>query len=196
MTRQHDTLVAAAHTFAERAHEGQKRTGTQFPYITHPTGVGHILRQRYPANPELEAAGYLHDTMEDVEWVTYLVLVERFGERVAWLVDSVTHRPASWRGGPDKSVKWDLKERMTDPDVSRLKSADVLDNVRDSIRGIEKGHDVWSRFRAGRKKVVYWRSIAETAAIVIPGEPLVADLMAAIRTAEGYAESDNALATR
>lgn len=178
--RQHDTLVAEAHTFAERAHEGQKRTGTQFPYMTHPTGVGHLLRQYYPNKPELEAAGYLHDTIEDVESITYQILVARFGLRVANLVDGVTSRPPNWRGGPLGTITWSIEDRMKDPDVARLKAADVLDNVRDSIRGLEKGHDVWSRFRAGRRKSEYWRKISRRADEVIKGEPLAADLRAAV----------------
>lgn len=185
MTLQHTSLAAAAQTFAERAHEGQKRTGTQFPYMTHPTGVGHLLRQYYPNKPELEAAGYLHDTIEDVEWVTFMVLVERFGTRVAVLVDGVTSRPPSWRGGPDGTLRWSIEDRMKDPDVARLKAADVLDNVRDTIRGLEKGHDVWSRFRAGRRKAKYWRKISDVADSIIPGEPLAADLRAAVTMVEG-----------
>lgn len=179
-TPQYSTLPASASAFAARAHEGQLRTGTRFPYLVHPLGVGHILREHYPNNPLLEAAGYLHDTIEDVKWVTYMTLVEKFGERVAWLVDSVTRRPPNWRGGPDGSVTWSLEERMRDPDVARLKAADVLDNVRDSIRGLQKGHDVWSRFHAGRRKADYWWTVSDVVGTVIPGEPLAADLRTAI----------------
>lgn len=173
---QHSTLAAAAAAFATRAHEGQKRTGTQFPYVTHPLGVGHLLRQYYPEKPELEAAGYLHDVVEDTK-VRPHEIERRFGTRVAILVDAVTSR---------RDDEHRVAVRMSlDPDVARLKAADVLDNVRDSIRGLEKGHDVWSRFRAGRGKLQYWQMLSGVASVAIVGEPLAADLRAAVeRVAE------------
>lgn len=183
MTQQHTSLTASAAAFAARAHDGQFRTGTKFPYSTHPLGVGQLLREYYPSKPELEAAGYLHDVVEDTKY-TYMDIRDRFGDRVALLVDGVTSRSPDWRGGPNKDITWSIEDRMKDPDVARLKSADVLDNVRDTIRGLEKGHDVWSRFRAGTRKAEYWRKISNVADSVIAGEPLSADLRAAVTMVE------------
>jgi hypothetical protein len=133
---QHFTNAGAAAAFAVRA---------QFPYVTHPLGVGQILRVLYPDNDDLEAAGYLHDVVEDTD-VTIEVIEDRFGPDVAILVAGVTN-----------------KVDYSNPDIVRLKAADVLDNVLDTIRGLHKGHDVWSRFRKGRAKVNYWKEIFETA---------------------------------
>lgn len=173
--RQNDTLAARAATFALRAHDGQYRKGTKFPYASHPIGVGHLLRDYYPHNEDLEVAGYLHDVIEDTEY-TYMDLFERFGERVAWLVDCVTHRPPGWRGGINKDITWSLEDRMKDPDVARLKAADVMDNVRDTIRGLQKGHDVWSRFRSGERKSTYWQNLSTIVSDRLPGEPIASDL--------------------
>lgn len=149
---QHFTHAGAAASFAVRAHDGQVRTGTQFPYAVHPLGVGHILSELYPDNDELEAAGYLHDVVEDTD-VTIEDIEDRFGPDIAILVAGVT------RTGPH----WHLDPYLANGDVVRLKVADVLDNVLDTIRGLHKGHDVWSRFRKGRAKVNYWKSIFEIA---------------------------------
>ena len=56
--------------------------------------------------------------------------------------------------------------------MARLKLADVLDNVRDTLRGIAKGHDVWARFRAGVGKVDYWETILWITKETVGDEPL------------------------
>jgi (p)ppGpp synthase/HD superfamily hydrolase len=146
---QNDSLVARAATFAVRAHEGQSRKGTGFPYVTHPIGVAHILRDYYPDDEALEAAGYLHDVLEDTDFGVD-ALVERFGQDVAQLVAGVTN-----------NGNWHLEDWIDNPRVLRLKAADTLDNVLDTIRGLEKGHDVWSRFAADKGKADTWKTHAD-----------------------------------
>lgn len=146
------SVTNRALSFAIRAHCGQVRTGTQIPYAVHPLGVGQILRELYPDREWLEAAGYLHDVIEDTGR-TALDLERMFGFRISSLVWAVTRDP-----------KNNLEDYAADEDVMRLKSADVLDNVLFTIRGIRKGEDVWSRFNAGRRKVEYWRKISQMAA--------------------------------
>lgn len=160
MIKQYDTLAGEAAAFAIRAHEGQIRTGTRFPYVVHPIGTGMLLRQYYPDNEALEAAGYLHDVIEDTD-VTYDDLIDRFGMEVAYLVHAVTRRP-----------DWNLRFFGPDANVMRLKAADVIDNIRDTVRGLRKGHDVWSRFSGGRNKVLYWRKVATIASQSILSEPI------------------------
>ena len=148
-TKQYFTQAGAAAAFAVRAHDGQVRTGTQFPYVVHPLGVGQILRECYPLRDDLEAAGYLHDVIEDTD-VTYEDLLDRFGQSVADMVMDVTRR----RG-------WRLEDYASNGDVMRLKGADVLDNMLDTLRGLEKGHDVWIRFNAGKGKIDYWDKVID-----------------------------------
>lgn len=147
---QHFTLAGAAAAFAVRAHDGQVRTGTLFPYVTHPLGVAHILRELYD-DEILEAAGYLHDVVEDTD-VTEDDILGRFGPDVTFLVMAVTRRQG-----------WSLEQYAYSKDVMRLKAADVLDNVLDTIRGLHKGHDVWSRFGKGKGKTDYWRKVQSLA---------------------------------
>lgn len=177
MIDQHDSLVARAASFAARAHGGQMRKasardGAPLPYIVHPIGVGMILRDRYPESPELEAAGYLHDVLEDTPYDRKDVEL-RFGRDVAFLVDSVTRR-----------VGHDVHRAMRDSIfVTRLKAADVLDNARDTVRGLDKGYAVWERFADGPGNLFYWDRILEVAGERIRNETLYEDLVIALNMA-------------
>jgi len=80
-------IVREAFQFANDAHEGQvRRTGD--PYITHPIAVTELV-----ANLELDhlalAAALLHDVQEDCG-ISNEALAEKFGPRVARLVDGLT----------------------------------------------------------------------------------------------------------
>ncbi|HWI66334.1 MAG TPA: HD domain-containing protein, partial [Symbiobacteriaceae bacterium] len=57
-------MIDRAIQFAVLAHGGQKRKGTETPYIVHPVGVAMLLAQA-GCRPEVVAAGLLHDTIED-----------------------------------------------------------------------------------------------------------------------------------
>ena len=78
-------MVDKAITFATKAHEGQFRKGTKLPYIVHPLEVGVIV-SRMTQDKEVIAAAILHDTLEDCKEVTFSVLCQEFGERVAEIV--------------------------------------------------------------------------------------------------------------
>jgi GTP pyrophosphokinase len=80
-------MIRDAFEFAARHHEGQfRKTGD--PYITHPVAVAELV-----ANLELDhlaiAAALLHDVQEDCG-VRNEEIAERFGPRVAKLVDALT----------------------------------------------------------------------------------------------------------
>lgn len=80
-------LIEEAYLFAKKAHEGQIRyTGES--YITHPIAVARILGQMRMDETTIMAA-ILHDVIEDT-YVEKQVIVERFGEEVATLVEGVT----------------------------------------------------------------------------------------------------------
>lgn len=179
---QNISVVAAAATFAARKHgpspmhpEGQKRKGTGFPYITHPIGVANILREYYPDDENLEAAGYLHDVIEDTP-TGPAELTQLFGLDIADLVVAVTN---------DKTGTWRLEHYVHFPRVMRLKAADTLDNVLDTIRGLEKGHNVWSRFSAGERKADTWRKHVDLIRSTLGDEELVVRLNRAVTQVEG-----------
>ncbi len=79
--------VLEAYKFAEEAHRGQSRK-TGEDYINHCIAVANILTE-YGADDETIAAGYLHDVLEDTK-TTYEQLKEKFGIKIAFLIDGVT----------------------------------------------------------------------------------------------------------
>ena len=80
-----------AYLFAACVHEDQKRDSGE-PYIIHPVAVAQILAET-GADCETVAAGLLHDTVEDGRDISVQMIADRFGESVAFLVDSVTKIP-------------------------------------------------------------------------------------------------------
>lgn len=80
-------VIREAYIFAYDAHDGQFRSSGE-PYITHPVAVACILAGMQ-LDFEAITAALLHDTIEDTP-VTYELVVERFGEDVAQLVEGVS----------------------------------------------------------------------------------------------------------
>jgi (p)ppGpp synthase/HD superfamily hydrolase len=80
------TLELARET-AREAHGGQKY-GDE-PYEVHLDAVVEVLRRFGCEDSEILMAGYLHDTLEDTHLIKDL-LINRFGLRVAELVDACT----------------------------------------------------------------------------------------------------------
>jgi (p)ppGpp synthase/HD superfamily hydrolase len=155
-------MVFEALEFAVEAHgrAGHMRKGTRFPYVIHPLRVAWIL-ERHGHDEPVIAAGLLHDTIEDTD-VTKEDLAERFGERVAQLVEAVSEadKSASWRERKGATIE---KVATAEPDVLALLAADKLDNVR-SIRDTlaERGEQTWELFKGGRDDFAwYFRSLAE-----------------------------------
>src|SRR5829696_6747959 len=82
-------LVREALEVARQAHSGQVRGGSGGrPYIEHPVAVAECLAEQ-GFSEEVLAAGLLHDVVEDSE-LTVDEIRERFGKRVAELVDVLT----------------------------------------------------------------------------------------------------------
>ena len=140
--------IEKAIIFALKAHQGQKRKGTNIPYVFHPIDVGRLLAQN-DASETLVVSGILHDILEDTE-ITIEDLKAEFGNEVAGLVSAMTE--------PDKKKPW--KERKTqtithlryyaDRDVKKLECADKLSNITDIYNDLLKqGDKLWTKFNAG-----------------------------------------------
>lgn len=80
-------MVERAFSFAEKAHNGQKRVSGE-DYIIHPLEVAKILAELNLDNVTI-TAGILHDVLEDTIY-SYEDIKNLFGEEVALLVDGVT----------------------------------------------------------------------------------------------------------
>lgn len=119
-------LVVRAAEFAARAHARHRRKDVdQTPYINHLAHVARLLADA-GCDAELVAAGYLHDTIEDVQ-VSYETLVTTFGQGIANLVLAVTD---------DKLLRWQHRKQAqidhapaSSPRVASLKLADKISNL-------------------------------------------------------------------
>lgn len=82
-------LVKDALETARRAHAGQLRRGSDgLPYIDHPLAVAErLIKDRH--GDEVLAAALLHDVVENSE-IEAAEVRERFGEKVAELVEALT----------------------------------------------------------------------------------------------------------
>jgi len=79
--------IKKAYEFAEKAHEGQKRSSGE-DYIIHPCAVVEILAD-FGFDSSTVIAAFLHDVLEDTP-VTPEELKAEFGEEILELVDGVT----------------------------------------------------------------------------------------------------------
>ncbi|WP_034387745.1 bifunctional (p)ppGpp synthetase/guanosine-3',5'-bis(diphosphate) 3'-pyrophosphohydrolase [Deinococcus sp. YIM 77859] len=80
--------IERAYVFARDAHAGVNRKSGE-PYITHPVAVAVILAQ-LGMDTDSILAGLLHDTVEDVDGVTFEVIEEQFGADVRRIVEGET----------------------------------------------------------------------------------------------------------
>ena len=125
-------LVEKAYTFAQKAHEGQKRKSGE-PYFIHPCFVASILVELQLDAPTI-AAGLLHDTVEDCQGITLEVIQNEFGEEVARLVDGVTKLDkldfADREEAQAESLRKMILAMSKDIRVVLIKLADRLHNMR------------------------------------------------------------------
>ena len=132
-------LLNRARDYASYAHAriNHKRKYTGQPYQVHLKSVVRILRQ-VTENPQVLAAAWLHDTVEDTE-ATHHQIEEQFGKQVAALVYQLTDisRPGdgnrAYRKALDRAhLAQASEEAMT------IKLADIIDNTRDICKHDEK----------------------------------------------------------
>ncbi|MUG86871.1 HD domain-containing protein [Paenibacillus timonensis] len=158
---QSSSLVDHAIEYAAYAHQGQKRKGTDIPYISHPYAVGMIL-QKARCSEEVVIAGILHDTLEDTE-TTERDLLERFGPVVLEIVKGCSE--------PDKGASWEERKQHTLDElkhaplpIRQVSCADKLHNIRSIKKDLRvHGEDAWNRFKRGRESQEwYYRGIIES----------------------------------
>jgi len=123
--------VRQAWLFAVEAHGAQKRASGE-PYVSHPLAVARILAD-YGLDPEAIEAALLHDIPEDTEFSLEDV-EERFGPRVAMLVDGVTKLSTfgarSHQEQQAENIRKMLLAMAEDIRVVLIKLADRLHNMR------------------------------------------------------------------
>ena len=128
--------IYRAYEFAYEAHKEQKRKSGE-PYIMHPIAVASIVARELELGDNSVISAFLHDVVEDTDY-TVEDIRERFGDDVAFLVDTVTKRKKdSYQHSKQvdnyrqilESVHYDIRALL-------IKLADRLHNMRtlDSMR--------------------------------------------------------------
>ncbi len=163
-----DELVVKAKSFAENAHEGQKRKTNGSSVITHLESVAAIVSD-FSINPIVLAAAFLHDVIEDTNFALQDIN-ERFGEAVAGLVSQLTE---------DKNLAIDDRREkyltgLISPEAKLISAADKLHNAMSMLASVD-----FSEFRHPvDKTLAFYKQVAE---LVFPISPQLAiDLKKAV----------------
>ena len=139
----------AAHAgFAGRCRKLPKGTALSAPpYTVHLEEVAGMLAA-YGYSPEVVAAAYLHDHIEDLPGWTKEKIAAGFGSEVAALVDWVTQQ--------DKSLPWEDRNRIyaehlaaSPAEARALSLADKTSNLESLIYFLERGYPVESLLKRG-----------------------------------------------
>lgn len=136
-----NTLIDKAREYAKRVHTGQKDDAGQ-DYFKHLEQVALMLSV-ITTDPDVIAAGYLHDTIEDTS-TSFNDLVREFNPRIAGLVHEVTHESLINEG-------WYFP-RLRTRDAILIKFADRLSNL--------SRMEPWTEQRQKHylKKSKFWRT--------------------------------------
>lgn len=117
-----DNLETQAREFAEHAHAGAFRWDGVTPYITHPDKIVELLKHWRIRNPDIIAAAYLHDVVEDTS-VTLDDIGNEFGFNVKMIVGELTFPP-----NIEDYHYHERCESMT-KDTAIIKLADIFANL-------------------------------------------------------------------
>ena len=130
-----EDLIQRARAFASQAHASidQRRKYTGLPYIVHPEAVADLVAAT-GAGPEVIAAAWLHDVVEDTP-VELEQVRQEFGDEVAALVDDLPD--VSRRSDGNRAARMAIDREHTaraDVRAKTVKLADVVDNLTDIVR--------------------------------------------------------------
>ena len=173
-------LAAAA--LASEVHRGQRRKGTNIPYMAHLLVVTGLVLEDGGDEDEAVAA-MLHDAVEDGGGRPMIQLISReFGPRVADIVEACSDsidedgEKPPWRQRKERYLVH-LAE-VTDDGVLRVSLADKVHNARSLVRDHrEEGARLWERFptRTIEDQLWYYGALLELFESRRPG-PLTKDL--------------------
>ena len=176
--------ISMALALAVEAHTGQKRKGTDIPYVAHPMGVASIALD-HGADEEQAMAALLHDAIEDGGMKYAALIREKFGDRVADIVEGCTDGvpDAAGRKAPWKVRKEQYIEHLksASDDVLLVSGSDKLHNARAIVEDLLRiGTAVYDRFTATKEQTLwYYESLANI--FSERGTPISASLNDAVR---------------
>ena len=129
-------IVRKAQVYAMAAHAavGQKRKYTGEPYIVHPAEVASIVARVPGATPDMVAAAWLHDVIEDTG-CTFTDVHMAFGIDIATLVGWLTDvsKPTDGNRATRKAI--DRAHSADAPaEAQTIKLADLISNSRSIVQ--------------------------------------------------------------
>jgi myo-inositol-1(or 4)-monophosphatase len=147
-------MIEEAIYFATTAHAGQKRKGTDIPYILHPLEAGAIAT-KFEFNEAVICAAILHDVVEDTD-VPLSAIRKRFGERVAFLVSAESEdKRNSWKERKENTLT--VLRETTDEGVKIVALCDKLSNIRAIYNDYKAlGEALWQKFNVKDREQQKW----------------------------------------
>jgi (p)ppGpp synthase/HD superfamily hydrolase len=156
------TAFRDALTYAADVHNGQVKKGTPIPYFSHLLAVCALVLEQ-GGDEEEAIACLLHDTLEDhPEKVSREDLHERFGARVARIVEGCTDTPPGYHGGSkppwhERKRRYIEHLRLEGSSLARVALADKLHNARAMLADYRVlGNALWARFNAGKDDQLWY----------------------------------------
>jgi (p)ppGpp synthase/HD superfamily hydrolase len=128
-------VVRKAQVYAMAAHAavGQKRKYTNEPYIVHPAEVARIVAGVPGSTPDMVAAAWLHDVVEDTG-CTFNDIHMGFGIDIATLVQWLTDVSKPEDGPRWYRKKMDREHTAAAPaEAQTIKLADLISNTKSII---------------------------------------------------------------
>jgi len=125
-------IVRKAQVYAMAAHAavGQRRKYTNEPYIVHPAEVAKIVAGVPGSTPDMVAAAWLHDVVEDTG-CTYNDIHMGFGTDIATLVGWLTDVSKPEDGPRWYRKKMDREHTAAAPaEAQTIKLADLISNTK------------------------------------------------------------------
>ena len=171
--------------FALSVHADQLRKGTDTPYISHLLAVAGLVLE-FGGDEDQAIAGLLHDAVEDQGAHLLPLIAERFGSRVAAIVEGCTDADTipkpPWRARKEAYV---AHLEHAPPAVLLVSCADKVHNARAICTDL-RTHDaaLFTRFTGGQDGTLwYYRALSEVFTRRLPG-PLAAELHDLVATME------------
>lgn len=130
------TIINKARDFCVAAHSGQRRKYTEEGYSNHCERVAQAV-MKMTFDPEVIAAAYLHDVLEDCREITSEIIQEKFGPRVLSIVRELTNvytkeaYPALNR--EERKSREAARLGTVSLEAKMIKRCDIADNLPDFV---------------------------------------------------------------
>jgi len=141
-------------------HAGAIRKGDGHPYLEHTLEVGKMLAKN-KLSPDVIAAGYGHDLLEDTK-CSELVIRDQCGDEVLRIIKAVSNDESlsdkkDWELKKEKYVK---SVEAGGVDAIAVSVADKICNLHSFFRQYEvEGVSLWSKFNRGKDKKVWFEKL-------------------------------------